>query len=409
MSLRIKLLAPLAVAGGLVLAAFVHAGGSPLSWALAAAAMAALAAAAVLVERAVVAPLRELAEEARARAGGADSSGDDAGADAVGVIARALRALGARLEQAEARSQREGEARRKADAELLDLRERYVMAVDRASDGIWEWDIRSGRVEFSPRWRGMLGFGDLGPRNYAEWEALVHPEDRRTVALRMKNHVQALTPHFDAEYRLRDGRGSYRWIYSRGAAIRHATHKPYRLVMVDHDIHARKQLEETLIHAAEGLSDVSGESFFRKLILSLSEILSTRDNLVAYCLDDPPTRVRTLAYLSKGRFWEPFEYELEGTSCGAVIDRRQTVYCPTGVCDLWPTEKQYDRDSYIGVPMFDSNGRIIGHFACMDGAAMRQDLPHLAIFKIFSVRAAAELERMLLKNRIAELEKPEST
>jgi hypothetical protein len=40
---------------------------------------------------------------------------------------------------------------------------------------------------------------------------------------------------------------------------------------------------------------------------------------------------------------------------------------------------------------------------------MRQELPHLAIFKIFSVRAAAELERMLLKNRIAELEKPEST
>jgi GAF domain-containing protein len=177
--------------------------------------------------------------------------------------------------------------------------------------------------------------------------------------------------------------------------------------MMDHDIHARKQMEETLVRAAEGLSDVSGEAFFRKLILTLSEILGTRDNLVAHCLDDPPRRVRTLAYLSKGRFWEPFEYELDGTSCGAVIERKQTVYCPTGVCDLWPTEKQYDRDSYIGVPMFDSDGKIIGHFACMDGGPMRQELPHLAIFKIFSVRAAAELERTLLKNRIETLEKPE--
>jgi PAS domain S-box-containing protein len=312
----------------------------------------------------------------------------------------------ARLHEAEVRAQREGDARRRTETELVELRERYVMAVDRAADGMWEWDVRGGRAEFSPRWRGMLGFGDLGPRSYAEWEALVHPEDRVAVTIGVQNHLQALTPCFDAEYRLRDGRGAWRWIYSRGAAIRHASRKAYRMVVMDHDIHARKQMEEALVHAAEGLSDVSGDAFFRKLILTLSEILGTRDNLVAHCLDDPPTRVRTLAYLSKGRFWEPFEYELEGTSCGAVIERKQTVYCPTGVCELWPTEKQYDRDSYIGVPMFDSDGRIIGHFACMDGGPMRQELPHLAIFKIFSVRAAAELERMLLKNRIENLEKP---
>ena len=88
------------------------------------------------------------------------------------------------------------------------------------------------------------------------------------------------------------------------------------------------------------------------------------------------------------------------TSCGAVIERKEIVYCPTGVCDVWPDEKQYDRDSYIGVPMFDSTGRIIGHFACMDGKPMRQDLPHLALFKIFSVRAAAELERTLLREKL---------
>jgi len=76
------------------------------------------------------------------------------------------------------------------------------------------------------------------------------------------------------------------------------------------------------------------------------------------------------------------------------------VYVSTGVCDIWPLEKEFDRDSYIGVPMFDSTGKIIGHFACMDGRPMRQDLPHLALFKIFSVRAAAELERMLLRQKL---------
>ena len=108
-----------------------------------------------------------------------------------------------------------------------------------------------------------------------------------------------------------------------------------------------------------------------------------------------------MAYYHNGEFAEEnFEYDLAGTSCGAVIGRKEIVYCPTGVCDMWPLEKQYDRDSYLGVPMFDSTGKIIGHFACMDGKPMSQDLPRIEIFKIFAVRAAAELERLLLSRQI---------
>jgi GAF domain-containing protein len=165
-------------------------------------------------------------------------------------------------------------------------------------------------------------------------------------------------------------------------------------------VHQRKVLEAALIQAAEGLASVSGEDFYRELMRSLSSILGTRDNLVCLCVGDPPTRARALAYYSRGRFWDDVEYELAGTSCGAVIERGEIVYCPTGVCDLWPAEKPYDRDSYLGVPMFDSAGKIIGHFACMDGAAMQHDLPHLALFKIFAVRAAAELERTQLKQKL---------
>lgn len=290
--------------------------------------------------------------------------------------------------------------RQKLEKSLRELEERYALTVERASDGIWEWDMESGKVEFSLRWKGMLGYLDTGIAGIDEWKGLIHAEDREAVLLRLDNHLKALTPHFDAEYRLRHRDNRYRWVGSRGTAIRHASGKPYRMIVMDNDIHARKELEETLIQAAEGLSSVSGMDFFQALMKNLSAILGTRDNLVCYCADDPPTRAQTLAYYSSGKFWDNFEYELEGTSCGAVIARKETVYVPTGVCDIWPEEKQYDRDSYIGVPMFDSTGKIIGHFACMDGKPMRQDLPHLAIFKIFSVRAAAELERTLLKQKL---------
>jgi len=173
------------------------------------------------------------------------------------------------------------------------------------------------------------------------------------------------------------------------------------MIFVDNDIHQRKALENALVQAAEGLVSLTALDFFQALLQSLSAILGTRDNLVCYVVGEPPTQARTLAYLHKNQLLDNFEYELAGTSCGAVIERGEIVYVPSGVCEIWPLERQYDRDSYIGVPMFDSTGKIIGHFACMDGKPMRQDLPHLALFKIFSVRAAAELERLLLERKLS--------
>lgn len=403
MSLRMKLLVPLLLAAALLAtwtflalqdAPEFSAGGTG---ALVLAALSLLLFAAVQAELRVGRPLRDLVRQA------VDGSAADSGlaqGDELSRLAAALAQLRHRIDEADHRLAQGAEQRQKVEASLRECEERYALTVERANDGVWEWDIKSGEVRFSPRWQGMLGQVDAGLARIEDWRDLLHIDDRDAILIRLDNHIDGLTPHFDAEYRLRHRDGRYRWVQSRGTALRHASGKPYRMLVMDIDIHGRKELEETLIQAAEGLSAVSGLEFFQALMRSLSAILGTRDNLVCYCPDDPPTRARTLAYYSNGKFWDNFEYELDGTSCGAVITRRETVYVPTGVCDIWPLEKQYDRDSYIGVPMFDSAGRIIGHFACMDGKPMRQDLPHLAIFKIFSVRAAAELERTLLKRRL---------
>ncbi len=409
MSLRSKLLLPLLVAGLLLAAqtALLWRHGSYLSTlpggelALLASALAAvlLLLVALLIEFAVCRPLGRLeraVDDLPRGISGQPSVRGGAFGELAGRLTQALQ----RLSQQDAELQRAADARQLVEKQLRDCEERYVLTVERANDGIWEWDLKSGVVQFSPRWRGMLGRSDATMERIDDWKNLIHADDRQGIQLRLDNHVQGLTPHFDAEYRLRHRDGHYRWVQSRGTALRHASGAAYRLLVMDIDIHARKDLEQTLIVAAEGLSSVSGMEFFRALMRNLSAILGTRDNLVCYCPDDPPTRARTLAYYSGGKFWENFDYELEGTSCGAVIEGREIVYVPTGVSDIWPLEKQYHRDSYLGVPMFDSRGKIIGHFACMHGEAMKQDLPHLAIFKIFSVRAAAELERTLLRQQL---------
>jgi len=353
------------------------------------------------IELVVLRPLRRLRDAALGLAQApSDSAPVEAPSPAFRELAAGLNRLRDRMQKYEA-TLAEEQARRKAlEHSVRELEDRYSLTVERANDGIWEWNIKTGTAEFSVRWKALIGQMHARLSRIEDWRDLLHPEERASVLLRLDDHIQGRTPHFDEEYRLRGADGGYRWIHSRGTAIRHANGNAYRLIVMDNDIDGRKQLEQTLIEAAEALSSVSGADFYAALMRSLSSILGTRDNLVCYCVGDPPTKAHTLAYYSNGKFWDNFEYDLEGTSCGAVIDRKEIVYAPSGVCEMWPAERQYDRESYIGVPMFDSTGKIIGHFACMDGKAMSHDLPHLAIFRIFSVRAAAELERMLMRQGI---------
>jgi len=360
-----------------------------------------LAVAATNTEVFVLRPLRALLQAARELAHDRFSGPPvSAPPGALRELAEGMNRLRERMQEYETRLAQEKSRHQALEQSVRELEDRYALTVERANDGIWEWNVESGAVEFSLRWRGLLGQMDARLSQIDDWQKLLHPEEHAVVMLCLENHLKGLTQHFDKEYRLRHGDGGYRWVHSRGTAIRHANGKPYRLVVMDNDVHGRKEIEETLIQAAEGLSSVSGDDFYQALMKSLSSILGTRDNLVCYCVGDPPTRAHTLAYYSNGKFSENFEYDLAGTSCGAVIEGKEIVYAPTGVCDVWPLEKEFDRDSYIGVPMFDSTGKIIGHFACMDGKPMQQDLPHLALFRIFSVRAAAEVERMLLRQKL---------
>jgi PAS domain S-box-containing protein len=353
------------------------------------------------IEWAVSRPLRGLLQTAQELAqSDVPAAPVNASSGQMRELAAGLIRLRERMQEYETSLAQERSRRQALEQSVRELEDRYALTVERANDGIWEWNVKSGAVDFSLRWKAMLGLTDVPMSTVQEWQDRLHPDERMAVLQRFDNHLNGLTPHIDEEYRLRQGDGQYRWVHSRGTAIRRATGRAHRVIVMDNDVHARKDIENALIQAAEGLSAVSGVDFFQSLMRSLSSILNTRDNLVCYCVGDPPVRARTLAYYSNGEFTENFEYDLSGTSCAAVIDRGEIVYCPTGVCDIWPLEKEFDRDSYIGVPMFDSSGKIIGHFACMDGKAMRQDLPHLALFKIFSVRAAAELERTLLRQKI---------
>jgi PAS domain S-box-containing protein len=135
--------------------------------------------------------------------------------------------------------------RRQAEEELRRSQERFELAVRGSQDGLWDWDLRTGDVYFSPRWKSILGYEDHEiAHRIEEWEQRLHPDERESVLAANAAHAQGTTPHYEYEYRLRHKDGSYRWILSRGVALRDASGKAYRMAGSHVDITERKRSEE---------------------------------------------------------------------------------------------------------------------------------------------------------------------
>ena len=137
---------------------------------------------------------------------------------------------------------------------LDDLRrseERYALAVRAANDGLWDWDLPSGRIYLSPRWHAMLGYPEVsGDEDCSAWFALVHDDDVAELRAAIDAHLAGQTPHLQSEHRMRHGDGSWRWTLSRGLAIRDADGTARRMAGSLSDIDDRRRAERQLQHDA---------------------------------------------------------------------------------------------------------------------------------------------------------------
>ena len=125
--------------------------------------------------------------------------------------------------------------------------ERFDLAVRGTDLGIWDWDLTTDLVYFSPRWKGMLGFQeDELANDFATWEERVHPEDLERSRETIRAYLESETTRYELEHRLRHRDGTYRWILARGALVRDAGGRPCRMVGSHLDITDRKLAQERL-------------------------------------------------------------------------------------------------------------------------------------------------------------------
>jgi PAS domain S-box-containing protein len=135
--------------------------------------------------------------------------------------------------------------RKQVEEALRRSEERHLLAIDGANDGIWERDLRTNEVYFSPRWKSMLGYEDHElPNEISEWKMRIHPDDLKRVTDTGKAYLNGHIPSYEIEYRLRHKDGSYRWILTRGSCLRDPYGIPYRIAGSHTDITSRKIDEE---------------------------------------------------------------------------------------------------------------------------------------------------------------------
>ncbi|HWP48522.1 MAG TPA: EAL domain-containing protein [Candidatus Limnocylindrales bacterium] len=170
--------------------------------------------------------------------------------------------------------------RKRAEDALRESEERYALAARGANDGLWDWNLKTGEIYYSPRWKSMLGYEENEIKNsLEEWFSRVHPEDIENLKARIDLHLEGLTP-FENEHRMKHKDGTYRWMLSRGLAVRDAEGKAYRMAGSQTDITDRKVAEMQLLHDAfhDALTGLPNRALFMNRLEHATERSKRRQN-----------------------------------------------------------------------------------------------------------------------------------
>jgi formate hydrogenlyase transcriptional activator len=151
----------------------------------------------------------------------------------------------------------------------------------------------------------------------------------------------------------------------------------------------------------EGTAKETGDKFFQALAEHLAHALKVSYAFVAEFAGSK-TRVRTLAFWTKDRIADNIEFDLEGTPCQDVLGGK-LCHHPADVQRIFPADQgliDLGIESYLGVPLRDSQGEVLGHLAVFHEQPMPPKPRQLSIFKIFAARAAAELNRLRMEQML---------
>ncbi len=151
--------------------------------------------------------------------------------------------------------------------------ERLMLAMEAVNGGLWDWDVRLGRIYITPQYFSLLGYqpGEIIP-TFANWLSLVHPSDRSKVLEEIDKCLNNIVSCYEIEFRVKKKNGVWCWILSRGKVVKvDDTGKPMRMVGTHIDITERKQAQQLIRESNTKLEELNEE------LIAANEELSILD------------------------------------------------------------------------------------------------------------------------------------
>jgi diguanylate cyclase (GGDEF)-like protein/PAS domain S-box-containing protein len=171
--------------------------------------------------------------------------------------------------------------------ELSAANERFSLAASGAHDGLFDWDLGSGRVLYSARWKALLGYREHEIGNHIdEWLQRLSDDDRQSVLAALEEFRAGGQKSFRVSYRIRAKDGRLRWMSCRAHGVRNEHKQLLRLVGSQADISVQKSLEQQLSEALtyDQLTGLPGQALFRdRLKRTFARYQRQPERLFAVC------------------------------------------------------------------------------------------------------------------------------
>jgi PAS domain S-box-containing protein len=154
-------------------------------------------------------------------------------------------------------------------------RARIASALDRSTDGIWEWDLLTGASVVSAGvWRYLGYHAENVPRLRAAWMAIVHPADAPRLQQAIDAHLAGVTPSVEAEYRVQGAHGKWHMIVDRGRAVDHLpTGQPARLLGITADVTEARTAQQARAAAEQRFREIFDSGFQFQFLLDRGGIV----------------------------------------------------------------------------------------------------------------------------------------
>lgn len=154
-----------------------------------------------------------------------------------------------------------------AQNELRISEERCKLAIEGSGDGVWDWNMQTGEVTYSKRWKEMLGYAEHEIGNTVEeWRSRLHPDDAGHTLGALNDCIEGKTPSFISEHRIRCKDGRWKWMLARGIVVsRDDKNGALRMTGMMTDISEKKQSDERIWRHAnfDALTGLPNRRLFR--------------------------------------------------------------------------------------------------------------------------------------------------